>query len=168
MEGPKKTEPVFGHTRFDADLESSEIGSPPRLPILVASGLHSVPPDATICTPGVRKCPWFAGAGATHNPKVAGSNPAPATTKSLKSKGPTAVGPFGVSSDYEVFRPFRAEESPTGANRNHALVGISVIAASQPAFPRLHSARSAPETDFSDGGFPGAPWVHQRFGSATQ
>src|SRR6058998_3024716 len=33
----------------------------------------------------------------THNPKVAGSNPAPATNKSSKSKGPTAVGPFGVS-----------------------------------------------------------------------
>lgn len=56
-----------------------------------------------------------------HNPKVTGSNPAPATTKYSKSKGPTTVGPFGVFADYEGFRLFcarRRAEREYGSNRN--------------------------------------------------
>ncbi len=32
----------------------------------------------------------------THNPKVAGSNPAPATTEGRETKGAERFGPFGV------------------------------------------------------------------------
>jgi hypothetical protein len=35
-----------------------------------------------------------------------------ATSKLLKSKGPTAVGPFGVFPDYEVFRPVPHAQAP--------------------------------------------------------
>src|SRR6266508_3588612 len=54
---------------------------------LVARGLRLLPRSATICPTGVRKSPWFAGAGATHNPKVAGSNPAPATNRVVQLPG---------------------------------------------------------------------------------